>query len=372
MKTALCDAFGIEYPIFAFTRSPAVAAAVSRAGGLGVMGCVSYTLDQMKAHLDWLSENVDGKPFGIDVVMPAKYVGRGDIPSVESLEAMIPEGHRAFVEQLLQRHDVPKLPEGMDAYHGLLAWSVEQAGPQIRLALEYDIKMVVNALGPPPPDIVEACHAKGVKIGALTGSVRHAQRHVENGVDVVIAVGTEAGGHCGDVSTMVLTPEVVDAVSPAPVLVGGGIGCGRQIAAALAMGAQGVWMGSRWLVSEEADENPVVQQKLVAASSRDTVRSRSISGKPARVLKTAWTEAWDARETLDPLPLPLHFMLTAEATSRMNHYAADGHEGASDLLTSPVGQIVGRMNSVQSVQQIMDELVEELEETLARLGSSRP
>jgi NAD(P)H-dependent flavin oxidoreductase YrpB (nitropropane dioxygenase family) len=330
---------------------------------------VSYTEDQLKTHLDWVSENVDGKPFGIDVVMPAKYVGRGEMPSAEDFEAMIPDEHRAYVERLLQSFDVPKLPEGMDPYHGLLAWSVERAAPQIHLALSYGVKMVVNALGPPPPDIVEACHAKGSLIGALTGSVRHARRHVENGVDVVIAVGTEAGGHCGEVSTMVLAPEVVDAVAPTHVLVGGGIGCGRQIAAVLAMGAQGAWMGSRWLVSEEAAENPIVQQKLIAATSRDTVRSKSISGKPARVLKTAWTEAWDGTDTPDPLPLPLHFMLTAEATSRLNYYAALGNAGAAELLTSPVGQIVGRMNAVEPVQAIFEELVEELRDSLARLKS---
>src|SRR5213079_3521519 len=156
-----------------------------------------------------------------------------------------------------------------------------------------------------------------VRVAALAGKPQHAERSLARGVDLIVAQGTEAGGHTGEISTMVLVPEVVDAVSPTPVLAAGGIGNGRQIAASLALGAQGVWCGSVWLTTEEAETHPIVKEKFLAASSSDTVRSRASTGKPARQLRTAWTEAWDSPDNPDPLPMPLHGMLIADAQRRM-------------------------------------------------------
>jgi NAD(P)H-dependent flavin oxidoreductase YrpB (nitropropane dioxygenase family) len=283
IKTPLAEELGLEVPIFAFSKAPEVVAAVSRAGGMGVLGAVAYTVDQLRDALDWIDAHVEGRPYGVDVVMPAKYEGSGKPLDPKMLEAAIPAAHRAFIEDLLARHEVPKLPDGEDAWHNILAWTEDTTRPQVELALSRDIKLLANALGPPPKDIVDRAHARGIKVAALTGAVDHAKKHIENGVDVLIAQGTEAGGHCGEISTMVLVPEIVDAAGDTPVLAAGGIGCGRQVAAALALGAQGAWTGSIWLTAAESDLPDLLKQKLVRAGSRDTVRSRALTGKPARL-----------------------------------------------------------------------------------------
>ena len=364
MRTRICDLLGITYPIFAFSRSRAVVAAVSKAGGMGVLGALAFSPEELEGELKWIDAHVDGHPYGVDVVMPASYVGA----QPEELESMIPDGHRRFVEELLQRFQVPPLPDGESPHEGLLAWVHERARTQVEIALTHPIKLLANALGPPPPDVIEAAHGRGVLVAALVGTAEHARRQVEAGVDIVIAQGTEAGGHTGAISTMVLVPEVVEAVKPTPVLAAGGIGSGRQAAAALALGADGVWTGSAWLTVKESDTHPVVVDKLLQASSNDTVRSRSWTGKPARLLRTAWTDAWDAIESPGALPMPLQFMLTAEAQTRIHRYAGLEGSGAKELVGTPVGQIVGSMNSVRAARDVVDDMVREFASAVARLS----
>ena len=364
MKTRLTDEFGIEFPIFAFSHCRDVVAAVSKAGGLGVLGAVYFTPDELEIELKWIDEHVDGKPYGVDLVMPAAYEG-ADIETEEDfeelLEEMIPQQHRDFIEATLERYGVPPLPETVEQTHHLLGWTDTTARPQLEVAFEHPIALLANALGPPPVDVVDQAHTKGVKVAALAGAARHAQKLVESGVDVVVAQGTEAGGHTGEVASMVLIPEVVEAVAPTPVLGAGGIGSGRQMAAALALGAEGVWTGSIWLTTAEADTPPAALEKLLAAGSRDTVRSRVLTGKPARQLKTAWTEAWEAEDSPGYLPMPLQFMLTAEATQRI--WRSDNKE----LTGFPVGQIVGSMEKIRPVRDVMYDLVEDYVEATERL-----
>ncbi len=363
MRTRVCDIFGIEYPLFAFTRSREVVAEVSKAGGMGVLGAIAFSVDELEPELAWIDEHVDGHAYGVDVVMPAAYIDADPA----SLESMIPEAHRHFVDDLLSRFNVPPLPEGEKAHEGLLAWVHERARSQVEIALEHPIKLLANALGPPPADVVQAAHAHGVQVAALVGNAEQARRQIAAGVDIVIAQGTEAGGHTGDVASMVLVPEVVDAVAPVPVLAAGGIGSGRQVAAALALGAEGVWTGSIWLAVAEADTHPIVVQKLLDASSRDTVRSKSWTGKPARLLRTAWTEAWDAADSPGALPMPLQFMLTMDPLQRMHHFAQ--HEnGAAALVGTPVGQIVGSMRSVRNTREVMADLVRGCEDAARHLS----
>ena len=252
MRTELCDRFGIEYPIFAFTPSEHVAAAVSRAGGLGVLGAVRFNdADELDATLTWLDENTDGKPYGVDVVMPMKIPTEGK--SVD-LKAMIPEEHISFVERTLQQLGVPPLPEG-EGREGVLGWLHSTARSHVDVALKHRPVLIANALGSPPVDVIEQAHEHGVQVAALAGAAKHALSHVKNGVDIIVAQGYEAGGHTGEIASMVLTPEIVDAVGPdVPVLGAGGIGSGRQVAASLALGAQGVWTGSVWLTTEEYAE----------------------------------------------------------------------------------------------------------------------
>ncbi|MDP3768408.1 MAG: nitronate monooxygenase family protein, partial [Dehalococcoidia bacterium] len=323
MRTRICDQFGIEFPIFAFSHCRDVVAAVSRAGGLGVLGAVAFSTEQLEIELSWIDEHVDGKPYGVDVVMPASYVDA----DIGELEKMIPEQHREFTEELLRRYKVPDLPEGEPPPQKLLGWTYEGARPQVDIALSHPIKLLANALGVPPKDVVEQAHKQDVLVAALVGRPDQAVHQVEAGTDIIVAQGYEAGGHTGEVTTMVLVPQVVEAVQPTPVLAAGGIASGRQAAAALALGADGVWTGSMWLTVAESDTNPVVIDKLMGATSRDTVRTRSMTGKPARLLRTPWTDAWDGPDSPGTLPMPLQYMLTAEAQSRILRYA---HVESSD------------------------------------------
>jgi NAD(P)H-dependent flavin oxidoreductase YrpB (nitropropane dioxygenase family) len=371
MRTRICDEFGIEVPIFAFSHCRDVVAAVSRAGGLGVLGALAFTPEQLEMELKWIDEHVDGKPYGVDVVMPVHYAGEeaGGLDQ-STLEGMVPEEHRRFIENVLEQYEVPELPEGQSVIHSLLAFGRKDAVNQVDISLAHPIRLLVNALGPPPPEVVERAHDHGVKVAALVGRADQARKQVEAGVDIIVAQGTEAGGHTGEIATMVLVPEVVDAVRPVPVLAAGGIGSGRQAAAALALGADGVWTGSIWLTVSESDSQPVLVDKLLEAGSRDTVRSRCMTGKPARMLRTAWTEAWDSSDTPAPLPMPLQFMATADATERIHRYARLERSRARDLLGMPVGQIVGRMNAVRSSHQVIYEMIEEFVDAVNRLQES--
>ncbi len=240
-------------------------------------------------------------------------------------------------------------------------WTDQVSRRQVELALSYPIRLIANALGPPPREVIAQCHAKGVKVAALVGSKEHAKKQVEQGVDVIVAQGTEAGGHCGEISTMVLVPEVVDAVAPTPVVAAGGIGNGRQLAAALALGAQAGWAGSIWLATVEGQIDDAVTRKLLRATSSDTVRSKAISGKPARQLRSTWSQAWDDPKGPGPLPMPLQFLLTAEAVARIHRFARE--TGRDDLVTSPVGQIVGSMNALRPVGDVVAQIQRELDET---------
>jgi NAD(P)H-dependent flavin oxidoreductase YrpB (nitropropane dioxygenase family) len=372
MHTPICDRLGIEFPIFAFSHCRDVVAAVSRAGGFGVLGAVGFPPGQLEVELKWIDEHVGDKPYGVDIVIPGKYEGMGEIDPVkleEQLRAAIPPQHRQFVQDLLAQHGVPKLPEGEKPVNELLGWTAATASPQIDVALKHDkVRLIANALGTPPPDIITEIHKAGRLLAALCGTGRQALSHKNAGVDIVIAQGTEGGGHTGEIGSVVLWPEVIDAVAPTPVLAAGGIGTGRQIAAALAMGAQGVWTGSIWLTVQEAESPPAQVESLLAATSKDTVRSRSYTGKPCRMLKNAWTEAWEAPESPKPLGMPLQFMVTSEAVARNHRYA----DKAKDVQFNPVGQIVGRMNSVRPVREVIYGLVEEYLAAVDRLQALTP
>ena len=367
MRTELCDTFGIEFPIFAFSHCRDVVAAVSRAGGFGVLGAVGFPPQQLEIELRWIDEHVGDRPYGVDIVIPGKYEGMGEVDPQKleaTLLAAVPEQHREFADELLAKHGVPRLPEGEKPVGQLLGWTAATATPQLEVALRHErVRLIANALGTPPPDVIARIHGAGRKLAALCGSAKQARAHREAGVDIVIAQGSEGGGHTGDVGSVVLWPEVIDAVAPTPVLAAGGIGTGRQIAAALAVGAQGVWTGSIWLTVQEADAPPQQRDALLAAGSRDTVRSRSFTGKPCRMLRNAWTEAWEAPDAPKPLGMPLQFMVTADAVARGHRYAAK----AKDVMFNPVGQIVGTMNAVRPVKDVIYDLVQEYLEAVERL-----
>jgi NAD(P)H-dependent flavin oxidoreductase YrpB (nitropropane dioxygenase family) len=365
MRTDLCDLFGIEHPIFAFTPSEHVAAAVSRAGGLGVLGCVRFNdVEELDRTLTWLDDNTDGKPYGVDVVMPMKVPTEG---TSTDLGGMIPQSHKDFVDETLRKLGVPPLPEG-EGRAGVLGWLHSVARDHVDVALGHRPVLIANALGSPPLDVIEKSHEHGVRVAALAGTAKHARSHVANGVDIIVAQGYEAGGHTGEIASMVLTPEIVDAVGDVPVLGAGGIGSGRQVAASLALGAQGVWTGSIWLGTEEYQQlnsHRGWTDAFRRATSADTVRTRIYTGKPARLLKSRWTQAWAETEAPEPLPMPLQNLLVSEAHNRINAH------GDPEVVSMPVGQIVGRMNEVRPVSDVMADLVAEFEEAVARLDKVR-
>jgi NAD(P)H-dependent flavin oxidoreductase YrpB (nitropropane dioxygenase family) len=370
MHTSVCDMLDIEFPIFAFTHCRDVVAAVSKAGGFGVLGAGGFTPEQLEIECAWIDEHVGDKPYGVDVVIPGKYEGQGGEEDPEKLAEMlrelVPAGHLSFAKQILADHGVPELPAEESNSLKLLGWTEATATPQVDVALQHPkVRMIANALGTPPPEIVTHIQESGRLVAALCGSPYQAMKHAEAGIDIVIAQGGEGGGHTGEVGSIVLWPQVAAAIAPTPMLAAGGVGTGAQIAAALALGAQGVWSGSLWLTVEEADLPPAQKQQLLDASSRDTVRSRSFTGKPCRMLRSDWTEAWEAPDAPDPLPMPLQYMVSGDCVARGTRYA----DKATKVMFNPVGQVVGQLNTVRKARDVVQELVEGYLEATERLDN---
>jgi NAD(P)H-dependent flavin oxidoreductase YrpB (nitropropane dioxygenase family) len=373
MSSTICDQLGIEFPLFAFSHCRDVVAAVSNAGGFGVLGASSHTPDQLEQELAWIDDHVNGKPYGADIIVPDKFVGKGLALDDAALDGMIPEEFRTYVTELLAAHDI-SLDTG-DLMPSPMV-SDEVGHELLEVALSHPIRLIANALGVPPDYMIEAARRREIPVAALVGAKEHAIKQVDAGVDIIIAQGTEAGGHCGEVTTLVLVPEVIDAIAPireVPVLAAGGIVTGRQMAAAVAMGAAGAWTGSVWLTTEEAETAPYTVQRLLAASSRDTVRSRGRTGKPSRQLRSGWTDAWAPHDGgHQTLPLPLQVMLAEPVLRRIDTLAAQGHSGARELATYWVGQGVGLLTKVRSARDVTLEFIEDYLAAAERLSASLP
>ena len=369
---SLSRRLGIEFPLFAFSHCRDVVAAVSKAGGMGVLGVVMHTPEQLEEDLRWIDDHVNGKPYGVDVIVPEKIEGKGQNVAPAQLLASLPDGHKAFAAKVLREHGLD--PEGLEDERGAyvhFAANLQAQGADrlLDVALSHPIGLIANALGVPPKIMLDRGRAAGIPVAALVGSKEHALRQVQAGVDLIIAAGGEAGGHCSDVSTMVLVPEVVAAVSQVsdiPVLAAGGIVTGRQMAAAMAMGAAGAWTGSVWLTTVEAETTEIVRDKLVKATSRDTIRSRSRTGKPSRQLRSPWTDAWESAGP-EPLPMPLQTMISEPALKQIDKFSQSGHDGAQTLATYWVGQGVGLMNQVTSVREVMRDFQEDFLAAYERL-----
>ena len=374
MKTDICKKLGIEYPIFAFTHCRDVVVAVSKAGGIGVLGAVGYSPEQLKEELDWIDEHIGEYPYGVDTVIPQKYEGmdeKNPEQLLESLQKMIPDGHRKFVEDLLSANGVPEAPETNGPKGGLLGWTEATAEPQIEEALKHqNVKLIANALGTPPADMIKKIQDKGVLIGALCGKIKQAVAHKEAGLDFIIAQGGEGGGHTGEIGSIVLWPQIVDAVDGLPVLAAGGIGNGRQMAYAMSTGVQGVWCGSLWLAVEEAAAQPAEKDSYLNATSEDTIRSKAWTGKPARMLKNKWTEAWENPENPDPLPMPLQGMITFDAMRRTSMYASSGN--TQEVSFNAAGQVIGQVKQVESVKDVIYRMINEYLDSVERLNELLP
>ena len=366
MKTKVCEILQIDIPVFAFSHCRDVVIQVCKSGGFGVLGAAGFTPERLEEELNWIDSHIGDYKYGIDFLIPAKRIQGND---TEKLKAMIPSAHREFMTDLLNESDAPELPSD---YQGHLASAEDGATigdrpfEMLRTTLEnHDkISLYVNALGTPPPEVIDLCRKHNLLIAAMAGETKHAARHKAAGCDIVIAVGSEAAGHTGDVSTLVLTPQIVKEVSPMPVLAAGGIGSGEQIAAAIALGAQGVWAGSIWLPTIQSELSPIQRRKILASSSKDTIRSRCMTGKPVRMLKSGFTEAWETDGAPSPLPFPLQYLLTSDAAARFEHYSIE------HMVSYPAGQVIGQLKDELSVRQVVMQLMEEYIDAVERLTTT--
>ena len=374
MNSKICELLDIEFPLVAFTHCRDVVVAVSKAGGCGVLGAVGMSPEMLEQELKWIDEHIDGKPYGVDVLIPNKMVGKDEKFDAEKLVGMIPQEYADFRADVLENHDIPS-PElrNIDTGGSGFAANTQSGGAKALLdvAFNHPIKLIANALGVPPDWMLKMGKDNDVKVAALLGTAQHAINQVEAGVDILVVSGTEAGGHCGSVSTMVLIPEVYEAIQPygdVPILAAGGIVTGKQMAAAMTMGASGAWCGSVWLTTVESEIHPIVKEKMIAANSSQTVRSRSRTGKHSRQLVSPWTDAWESDKAPDPLPMPLQPMVAEPALAKVNKLAEGGHDGAKGLATHWVGQGVGLMNASISASDVVQEFKEDFITAYERLN----
>jgi NAD(P)H-dependent flavin oxidoreductase YrpB (nitropropane dioxygenase family) len=373
MKSPICDMLGIDFPLLAFSHCRDVVAAVSAAGGFGVLGASSHTPDQLEFELRWIDEHVGGKPYGVDLLIPENLAGRDERASSDAMRERVPRAHRDFVRELMARHDMEfdfDDPANAARRVNLMPDTTDRL---LEVAFSHPIRLIANALGVPPPAMLARGKRAGVPVAALVGAKEHAVRQVQAGVDLVVAQGGEAGGHCGEVSTLVLVPEVLRAIRPirqVPVLAAGGIVTGAQMAAMMALGAAGAWTGSVWLMTAESEVSAALKEKFAAAGSRDTVRSKSRTGKPSRQLRSAWTDAWEAPGNPGTLPMPLQIFLSDPSLRRADAEANRGNARAREMATYFVGQGVGLLDGVKSTREVVREFMEDFAAAAGRLNDA--
>lgn len=365
MRNRLTAMFGIEVPVFAFTHAPDVAVAVTNAGGMGALACSYYQPDELEAILSDMDARTQGRPYGIDVLFANKV---GTVVPLAERETTLPSAHLAFVDRLLVDGGIPELTRDAEARfrsektpgHGHTEEGVMEV---LEIVLRHpQAKFVVSAMGAPPAAVVDRLHGHGIRVAAMAGSAEHAGKHVAAGVDIVIAQGSEAAGHTGTIASMVLWPDVVDRVSPVPVLGAGGVGTGRHIAAALALGCEGVWAGTIWLGARESELTPALRQRYIQARAQDAIQQKFTTGKPLRSLRSKWTDAWGAADAPEPLPLASQKLLVAPALKRIEE--AD----AVDWISYSAGQIVGRITQETTIDALMADLKREFAEAMQALG----
>ena len=371
MNSVICDMLGIEFPLLAFSHCRDVVVEVSKAGGMGILGAARFSAEELETELNWIDEHIGRRAYGVDLIAPTSMAVTEDTDSAEQIWSQVPVEYREFAADILEKHHIDSTDLYQSRHKSSSFLTANRAGNIIDVAFAHPIKLIANALGVPPAYMIEMGKKQGVVIAALIGAKEHAIKQVVAGVDILVVAGTEAGGHCGEVPTLVLVPEVCEAVknSGVPVLAAGGIVTGRQMAACMAMGAAGAWTGSVWLTAAESDTPEVIKDKFLQASSRETVRSKSRTGKHSRQLRSSWTDAWETEEAPEPLPMPLQSQVTEAPLAKITRLAEGGHDGAQQLATSWIGQGVGLMSNRQSVKSIVYEFMQDFAEASERLNS---
>ncbi len=358
MPFKMTEMVGCEFPLFAFSHCRDVVVAASRAGGFGVVGAVSSTPEQLEQELNWIDDHIDGKPYGVDVLIPEVQAVDHSV-SMDEIIAQIPGQYRDFMRQILRDAGVSE--DAATPLGGSQAPNTSLGQELLEVSFNHPVRLIANALGTAPPEMIAAGKKHGIPVAALVGAKEHALKQVDAGVDIIVAQGGEGGGHCGDVSTVVLIPEVVRAIREAgsdiPVLAAGGIMAGEQMAGMMAMGAAGAWCGSVWLASPEAETTPVFREKMVAAGSRDTIRSKHRTGKYSRQLKSEWHDRWD-EAGLPALPMPLMSLLSEPVLRALDQAAVSGNAQAQALSSYWVGQGLGLVEDQRGVGTIVQDFKE--------------
>ena len=355
LHTRLCDEYGCEVPIVAFAHTKDVIVAVTNAGGIGILGAAGQTPEELRTNIGWIRERVGDKPFGVDLLVPASFVEGNR----EDLEEMIPQEHRDFVEGLHQANSIPKPTDTEELSPNL----IRRARESLDVIFEEHVPIFASGLGS-PAFVIDEAHEAGTKVWGLIGLPRQARRQVEAGVDVIIAQGYDSGGHSGTIGTFTLVPEVVEIAegSDTLVLAAGGVSNGRHLAAALAMGADGIWTGTIWLATHESETEMFLKQRLIDAKVEDAVQSRATSGKPIRQLRSNWSEAWKQPDAPAPLQMPLQGMLVRDVQAGIKEKRLE------DWMTTPAGQAVVGIHEIKPAAEVVYSLVEEAMEQFDRVA----
>ena len=355
LKTPIAERLGIEYPIFAFAHHEDVIVEVCKAGGIGIYGGTRKTPSEIRDLLKNIRSRIGDRPFGIDLVVPR---GMPENNNREEIEAQLPTEHRAFVEHITKKYDVK--PGSGPGMRSRFVRSEEMARHQIEAVMESDVNVFAFGIGT-PPDVVKAAQNQGKLVGSLVGSPRNARYAFDAGVDFLVAQGYDAGAHTGQIGTFTLVPQIVKLAGDIPVLAAGGVSTGAHIAAALALGAQGVWVGTPWHVTKENHTDPNILKKLLAAGSEDTVISRADSGKTLRQIRTAWSEEWAQEDAPKPLRMPYQDILVGDLLGAIEEHQVE------PLMHSPAGQGIAYFNEETTVAQVMGDFISDAEQAVAGL-----
>ena len=360
LHTPLCDKLGIEYPVVAFTHCKDVAVAVINSGGFAVLGEALHTPDEIAADIKWIRERIGGKPFGIDLVLPSSVPAE---KSVAELLAMIPQEQRDFEQHIKQKYNVPdpKIAPNIHVWGGL---DQKRAMDQLEVIFDERVPVFASGLGS-PAFLLKRAHELGIQVWGLVGKPRQAKRQIEAGTDVIIAQGFDAAGHTGNIGTFSIVPQVVDAArgTGVPVIAAGGVTTGRHLAAALALGADGVWTGSLWLTSRESDLNMPLKERLLEAETEDTIYSNCISGYTMRTTRSPWHDEWMSDAAPEVLKPPLQMILSS------NYIQGSLDYQRKDLMTEAAGQGIHYIKEMKPARQILSDIVEEALDVFDRFAT---
>ncbi len=355
LRTPICDTLGIRHPIFGFSHSVDVCVAIARAGGFPVLGLAREMPHEIPGLLADVERRMGSMPYGIDLMLPSRVP---QAASLDDLRATLPPEHVAFTDGLRQRFGVQ--PPRKPSFFTTQVRSEALFEQQIEAVLASNCRGVAMAIGL-RAGLVERARARGKLTFSLVGSVRHARKALDAGVEVLVAQGYDAGGHTGPVGTLSLLPQVIAVAGEVPVLAAGGIATGAQVLGTLAMGAQGAWLGTLWMAARENHTPPALMQRLIASRSEDTVITRAHSGKPCRVVRSEWIDAWEAPDAPDPLGMPMQQVLTGDVFAALHE-----HDDAR-LIYEAAGQSVFGIERETTIAEQFDTLVADMAAAWKRL-----